>query len=180
MAILVDEPIWDWRGRKWAHLVSDSNLDELHDFAHRLGLPYLAFQGDHYDVHTDLRLRALDDGAHPVSGRQVVVALRTAGLRRRGPVDSWQWEWRWTAATQGAVIPHEVEPAVLDAIAELVTAGHPVEVGQARRWTDELVVVSTTSVVPVDPGLVVVDAGTTVHRSSGERGTYLEWRTTTA
>ena len=33
MAVLVDEPLWWWRGRRWCHLVSDESLDELHAFA---------------------------------------------------------------------------------------------------------------------------------------------------
>ena len=33
--ILVDPAVWPWRGRRWAHLVSDHSIDELHDFAAR-------------------------------------------------------------------------------------------------------------------------------------------------
>ena len=29
MTILVDDPIWSAHGRRWAHLVSDSDLEEL-------------------------------------------------------------------------------------------------------------------------------------------------------
>ena len=94
MAVLVDEAIWPWRGLRWAHLVSDSHLDELHDFAHRLGMPYLAFQGDHYDIHTEMRVRAIAAGAQAVAGRDLVLALRRAGLRRRGGIEPWQWQWQ--------------------------------------------------------------------------------------
>src|SRR6476646_4654956 len=55
MAILVDQAVWPWRGRRWAHLVSDESYDELHAFAARLGLPRHIFQGDHYDVPADVR-----------------------------------------------------------------------------------------------------------------------------
>ena len=48
MAVLVDEAVWPWRGARWAHLVSDDSVDELHAFARRLGLRRMAFQGDHY------------------------------------------------------------------------------------------------------------------------------------
>ena len=82
--ILVDEARWPWRGRYWAHLVSDDNYDELHVFAARLGLPRHVFQGDHYDVPTDYRRRAIELGAQPVNSRQLVARLRAAGLRRRG------------------------------------------------------------------------------------------------
>lgn len=82
MAILVDDAIWPWRGRVWAHLVSDSSLDELHAFARRLGIPERAFQGDHYDVTDELRDCAIAEGARAVTSRDVVRALRAAGLRK--------------------------------------------------------------------------------------------------
>src|SRR4051812_22389142 len=63
VAILVDDAIWHWRGRRWAHLVSDESYDELHAFAERLGVPRRAFQGDHYDVPSDLRKTAIELGA---------------------------------------------------------------------------------------------------------------------
>jgi 2-hydroxychromene-2-carboxylate isomerase len=76
--------------RRWAHLVSDVSYEELHRFAERLGIPRRVFQGDHYDIPTELRLRAIRLGAHPVGSRELVVRLRTAGRatasgpRRRG------------------------------------------------------------------------------------------------
>jgi hypothetical protein len=81
--ILVDEARWHWRGRLWAHLVSDESYEELHEFAAVLGLPHSGFQGDHYDVPSEYRQRALTLGAIPVSSRELVGRLRTAGLRRR-------------------------------------------------------------------------------------------------
>lgn len=83
MAILVDSAVWPWRGRRWAHLVSDSSYDELHAFARRLGIPEGAFQGDHYDVTDELRDCAIAEGARAVTGRELVTALVQAGLRRR-------------------------------------------------------------------------------------------------
>ena len=82
MAILVDDAIWPWRGRLWAHLVSDTSIDELHVFAERLGIPRRAFQGDHYDVTDELRDCAIAEGARAVTSRDVVRALRAAGLRK--------------------------------------------------------------------------------------------------
>ena len=83
--ILVDEARWLWRGRYWAHLVSDHSYDELHVFASQLGLPRRVFQGDHYDVPADYRQRAIELGAETVSSRQLVRRLRAAGLRRVAP-----------------------------------------------------------------------------------------------
>lgn len=82
MAILVDDAIWPWRGRMWAHLVSDSSHEELHAFAARLGMPRRIFQGDHYDVPTEIRERALALGAEAVGGRELLRRLTDAGLRR--------------------------------------------------------------------------------------------------
>ena len=80
--ILVDEARWPWRGRRWAHLVSDVSYGELHRFAERLGIPRAAFQGDHYDVPTELRERALRLGAVAVPSRELLSRLRAAGLRQ--------------------------------------------------------------------------------------------------
>lgn len=82
MAILVDAAVWPHRDDLWAHLVSDTSYDELHEFAARLGVPRRAFQGDHYDVPARLRKRAVELGASPVSGRELVTRLAAAGLRR--------------------------------------------------------------------------------------------------
>ncbi len=83
MAILVDPAVWPWRGRTWAHLVSDASFEELHEFAARLGVPRRAFQGDHYDVPAVARERAIAMGAQPVDVRELVARLTAAGLRRR-------------------------------------------------------------------------------------------------
>ena len=78
---LVDECRWPWRGRRWCHLVSDADLDELHALAARLDVPRRAFQGDHYDLDEARRQRAIDLGAVPVTSRELLVRLRAAGLR---------------------------------------------------------------------------------------------------
>jgi len=82
VAILVDPAMWPWHGREWAHLVSDVSYAELHAFAGRLGIPIDAFQGDHYDVPTDVRERALALGADAVDSKELLRRLRAAGLRR--------------------------------------------------------------------------------------------------
>lgn len=81
--MLVDPAIWPWRGRLWAHLVSDASYDELHDFAAGLGIPREAFQCDHYDVPADLRERAIASGAQAVVGRELITRLNASGLRWR-------------------------------------------------------------------------------------------------
>jgi hypothetical protein len=81
VAVLVDEPRWWWRGRRWCHLVSDRHLDELHDFAAGLGIPRRAFQGDHYDIPEEHRPHVVAAGALEVPSRELVRRLRSAGLR---------------------------------------------------------------------------------------------------
>jgi hypothetical protein len=80
--IVVDRPLWRWRGRRWSHLASDVDYDELHDFAARLGLRREWFQGDHYDVPEDVWDDAVALGATPIDSRELVRRLREAGLRR--------------------------------------------------------------------------------------------------
>ncbi|MCZ2858248.1 DUF4031 domain-containing protein [Blastococcus sp. VKM Ac-2987] len=86
MAVLIDSPVWPWRGRRWSHLVSDVSYAELHAFvAAELGIPRRAFQGDHYDVPEDLYDVAVAAGAQPVECRELLQRLLAAGLRLRKP-----------------------------------------------------------------------------------------------
>jgi hypothetical protein len=79
--ILVDPAVWPWRGERWAHLISDRSLDELHAFAGELAVDPRLFGGDHYDVTAAWRLQAIDLGAVAVDSRELVRRLRAAGLR---------------------------------------------------------------------------------------------------
>jgi hypothetical protein len=81
VSVLIDEPLWWFRGQKWSHLVSDSTLDELHDFAQAVGIPLRAFQGDHYDVPQAYYKKMVGAGAVPTPSRELVRRLRAAGLR---------------------------------------------------------------------------------------------------
>ena len=89
MAVLVDTPLWPAHGRLWAHLVSDADLNELHAFAARHGIPARAFDRDHYDVPAD----AIDDlvaggaervDAHELTRRLIASGLRVTARERRG------------------------------------------------------------------------------------------------
>lgn len=81
MTILVDDPLWPAHGRLWAHLVSDSDLAELHAFASAHGVPARAFDRDHYDVPEELIPRLLTAGAERVGGKELVRRLIASGLR---------------------------------------------------------------------------------------------------
>jgi Protein of unknown function (DUF4031) len=83
VALLIDPPVWPWRGRRWSHLVSDVAYDELHAFVQgELGIPRRAFQGDHYDIPEELHDTAVAAGAEAVSCRELLSRLRAAGLRK--------------------------------------------------------------------------------------------------
>lgn len=79
--ILLDAARWWFRDRRWCHLVSDTSLDELHEFATANGIPRRGFQGDHYDVPEEYRAGLIAAGAVEVESRELVRRLRAAGLR---------------------------------------------------------------------------------------------------
>ncbi|MEM9748995.1 MAG: DUF4031 domain-containing protein [Actinomycetota bacterium] len=81
MAILIDEPLWWFRGRKWCHMVSDVSYDELIEFADSVGIPRRGFQGDHYDIPEEYRDDMVAAGAIEVPSRELLRRLRGAGLR---------------------------------------------------------------------------------------------------
>lgn len=101
MAILVDPAVWPWREQRWAHLVSDDSLDELHEFAERLGIRRFSFQGDHYDVPALVRERAIALGAEDVDSRVLLRRLKDAGLRLRPD----QRLPKWSILHDGGAVP---------------------------------------------------------------------------
>ena len=118
MAILVDQARWPWRGDYWCHLVSDSDLEELHEFARLLGCRRVGFQGDHYDINVETRVRAVDIGAIELDSRELVRRMKTAGLRLRPSQFT-----KWGLVTHGdpgnalpaKFMPSEITPYVEDA-----------------------------------------------------------------
>ncbi|MBM6402230.1 DUF4031 domain-containing protein [Phycicoccus sonneratiae] len=87
MAILIDPPRAEAHGRRWSHLVSDTDLDELHAFARGCGIPARGFEGDHYDVPEERYGAVVAAGAEPVPARDLLRRLVASGLRmqkRRG------------------------------------------------------------------------------------------------
>lgn len=104
MSILVDAARWPWRGTLWCHLVSDSDLEELHTFAAELGCRRVGFQGDHYDIDIDDRERALAAGAIAVDSRELVLRLRQADLRVRPSGFE-----KWSLVDRSAEPPRDTE-----------------------------------------------------------------------
>ena len=72
--IYVDQPIHPWRGKLWCHLVAD-DLDELHDFATKLGLKRSWFQKHriqpHYDITEAKRAIAVSMGAKELTTEEM-------------------------------------------------------------------------------------------------------------
>ncbi|WP_026819968.1 DUF4031 domain-containing protein [Arthrobacter castelli] len=83
MAIFLDPPLWPAHGRMFAHLISDTSLEELHDFARRAGLNGRAFDRDHYDVPDQRCDELVRLGARRVDGGTLVRILMASGLRVR-------------------------------------------------------------------------------------------------
>ncbi|SNU00875.1 Predicted metal-dependent phosphohydrolase, HD superfamily [Ruaniaceae bacterium KH17] len=83
MAILIDPPLWPAHGTLWSHLITDTDLAELHAFAAHLGIPRRAFDLDHYDVPASLHETAVRLGAYPATSRELLRALQQSGLRVR-------------------------------------------------------------------------------------------------
>ena len=84
--ILIDPPIVHRWGRTWSHLASDTSYDELHVFAQANGVPERGFDGDHYDVPAEFYDAMVAAGAVPVTSRELVRRVRSAGLRRPKPL----------------------------------------------------------------------------------------------
>ncbi len=83
--ILLDPPRWPAHGTVFGHLVSDSSLEELHDFAAAAGLPPRAFDHDHYDVPAHRYPDLVARGAVEVPSGELVRRLAASGLRVRSP-----------------------------------------------------------------------------------------------
>lgn len=81
MTVLLDPPLWPNHGTLWAHLVSDTSLDELHAFARAAGIPERSFDLDHYDVPAERYDELVQLGAVPVGTRELIRRLRASGLR---------------------------------------------------------------------------------------------------
>jgi hypothetical protein len=92
MAILIDSfyngirgPVHYWR-RRCGHLVSDTSLEELHEFAKELGLRREWFQVKsipHYDLTGEHYELAIQRGATLVTSREIVLrAVRMDGRPR--------------------------------------------------------------------------------------------------
>jgi hypothetical protein len=75
MSIYVDELVnWGTKGW-WCHMMTDGELEELHQFAQSIGMKRAWFQPKshpHYDLRPSKRVAAIAKGANAVSSREMV------------------------------------------------------------------------------------------------------------
>lgn len=83
MTILVDPPVWPFRGQLFSHLASDTSIEELHEFAVAVELHPRSYDGDHYDVPASRYDEVVAAGALPVTNRELLAAIQRADLRFR-------------------------------------------------------------------------------------------------
>jgi len=86
MTAYVDKAEWEWRGKRWCHLLADS-LDELHGFARKLGMRREWFQEPgkgvkypHYDLTESKQQLALSLGAQLADKRLIIERARALRL----------------------------------------------------------------------------------------------------
>lgn len=96
MTVYVDDAVFAWRGRRWAHLVADE-LEEPHAFAASLGLTRHAFRdrrsGAHNDTDTTLRMWVLTLGA-------IAISRHDDRARMRAVIANAKRQWRNAAAAK--------------------------------------------------------------------------------
>ena len=81
VTIWIDPPQWPAHDRLWSHLISDTSIAELHEFAGAIGIPRRGFEGDHYDIPAERYADVVAAGARETSGRDLLTRLRDSGLR---------------------------------------------------------------------------------------------------
>ena len=104
--IYVDDMAIKAKGRVWYHLMSDTDGDEIHDFAYRLGLKRHWFHTDHYDITRQQRLKAIGLGAIPCKPNKLVEIRREKRRKRMTEVKIFrlnEYEW-WAGESLEQVI----------------------------------------------------------------------------
>lgn len=83
VTVWVDPPAWPAHGTLWSHVISDTSVEELHEFARQAGIPARSFEGDHYDIPAHRHGDVVAAGATPTSGSDLARRLARSGLRFR-------------------------------------------------------------------------------------------------
>jgi alkanesulfonate monooxygenase SsuD/methylene tetrahydromethanopterin reductase-like flavin-dependent oxidoreductase (luciferase family) len=91
MTIYVDNLQWypgsgarfGGRGKWWCHMITDGEIEELHEFAEEIGLKRAWFQDHpthpHYDLTESRQIRAVAAGAKLVTSLELVKILKAKG-----------------------------------------------------------------------------------------------------
>jgi predicted metal-dependent HD superfamily phosphohydrolase len=122
VAVLIDPPQWPAHGTRFSHLVSDSSLGELLEFADAQRIPVGAFDHDHYDVPERRYAGLVAAGAVPVAPSELLRRLVASGLRVRTP--------------QRAPKAPDVLPGLQAGWAELLPAAPALGSELLRRWQE--------------------------------------------
>lgn len=84
MSVYIDDmykyPMGRYGRMKMSHMIADTE-QELHAMAQKIGIARRWYQGDHYDVCTSYRAKAIANGAVAITLKQLACM---AALRRRG------------------------------------------------------------------------------------------------
>lgn len=74
MTVYVDDmfkyPMGQFGRMKMSHMIADTE-EELHAMAAKIGVQRKWYQGDHYDVSMDKRLKAIEFGAQAITLREL-------------------------------------------------------------------------------------------------------------
>lgn len=81
MALLIDPPLWPAHGTLWSHLISDTSIDELQEFASEVALPPQSFDLDHFDIPASRHEEIVAAGATEVTANELTRRLIASGLR---------------------------------------------------------------------------------------------------
>ena len=86
MTIYVDHAMNRLGRMKMSHMMTNSNLDELHQFAKRIGLKREWFQNHpihpHYDISESKRKIAIQNGAIPISSEGLLMLCSNISQHR--------------------------------------------------------------------------------------------------
>lgn len=80
-------------GRSWCHLITDGDLEELHEFAEKIGLKRSYFQRaiiPHYDLTPSKRALAVKEGAIEKSANELAPIRKQWRMQWNGGEPSWE------------------------------------------------------------------------------------------
>ena len=84
MSIYVDNSKVPFKGKEWCHMMADS-LDELHHFAHQMGIDIRLFHRHasypHYDITLEMRILVIEHGAIDADRRTIIACGKRLKLQ---------------------------------------------------------------------------------------------------